>query len=101
IRNPSLKTAWDNIYVDQIDDYVSDSLEDEAKRICKTVCRVREACLRDAISDNMSEGIRGGYRFHQGAVSRRDAFEIYDEFGLRASVSRRKTNAEDTFDKEV
>lgn len=82
---PELKTAWDNI--DHGEKYLPDPQEDVAKRVCAE-CPVRELCVRDAVVSEVSEGIRGGYRFHMGWVSRAEAREIQKEFGIKARVKR-------------
>lgn len=87
---PEMETAWDNIDVGtwQKTETVPDSKADVAKNIC-FACPVREFCLRDALADNEAEGLRGGYRFEFGAVSKADARKIYNEWGLRAKVSKK------------
>jgi len=86
---PSLATAWDNIDAGtwEEDEYVPDPQALVAKNICYA-CPVRELCLRDALSDNEAEGIRAGYRFERGYVSRDDARKIQKEFNLRAKVRK-------------
>lgn len=88
--DPGLKTAWDNIDHGtwEKDDYRPDPQENVAKAIC-FACKAQSKCLKDAIKDNESEGIRGGYRFERGAVSKEDAFEIFDTFGYRTKVRKR------------
>lgn len=85
----SMRTAWDNIYEEEIDDYVEDPQAETARQIC-FACEVRMECLSDAVADNMSEGIRGGYRFHQGTLSRRDARNLLNETGIQARVSKKQ-----------
>lgn len=82
---PELVTAWDNI--DHGEKYLPDPQEDVAKRIC-AACPVRDMCIQDAVQSEISEGIRAGYRFHMGWVSRAEAREIQKEFGLKARVKR-------------
>lgn len=89
---PTLQTAWDNIDVGWEQDSVPDEMADVAKTIC-SACPVRKKCLVDAISDNESEGIRGGFRFEQGNVSKEDARLIWSEYSLRVKV-RKKSPSE-------
>ena len=85
-----METAWDNIDVGTWEKTVTvpDSKADVAKEIC-IACPVREFCLRDALKDIEAEGIRGGYRFGNGTVPKGDARDIYNEWGLRAKVSKK------------
>lgn len=83
---PEMATAWDNI--DHDDHYEPDPQEAIARQACFS-CPVREKCLREAIADPESEGIRGGYRFHMGSVDNRDALKIKREFNLKVKVLRR------------
>jgi len=87
---PEMETAWDNIDVGtwKKTETVPDENADVAKNIC-FVCPVREFCLRDALKDNEAEGLRGGYRFEFGTVSKNDARKIYNEWGLRAKVTKK------------
>lgn len=47
-----------------------------AEDICKTKCKVREECLRDALTDPYAEGMRGGFIFAEGKVSKDDVRHI-------------------------
>ena len=85
--DPDLKTAWDNIFVDWNAPYEADPKANIAKTICAG-CPVRRECLADALSDNAAEGIRAGFRFENGNVSREDARLIFKEFSLRARVKK-------------
>ncbi len=89
LAEPSLATAWDNIDVGTWEEgeYVPDPQALVAKNIC-FACPVRELCMRDALTDNEAEGIRGGYRFERGYVSKEDARKMYQEFGMRAKVRK-------------
>lgn len=89
--DPSMETAWDNIETGtwKKSEHNPSPLAPIAEEICVNQCPVRELCLKDAISDNEADGLRGGYRFEFGTVSRRVAQDIFNEFGLRARVSRR------------
>jgi len=91
-----MKTAWDNIDHGtwEKDDYRPDPLEGVAKNLCAT-CPVLELCLQDAIKDNESEGIRGGYRFERGTVSKEDAAEIFEKYGFRAKVRKRGNSVQE------
>lgn len=86
----TMETAWDNIDVGTWTktETVPDSRADVAKLICYG-CPVREFCLRDALNDNEAEGIRAGYRFEFGTVNKEDARKIFNEWGLRAKVSKK------------
>jgi hypothetical protein len=88
-EEPSLATAWDNVDVGTWEeDYtIPDPQSLVAKNIC-FACSVREACIRDALSDNEAEGIRGGFRFENGYITKEDARKLYNEFGLRGKVRR-------------
>lgn len=88
-EDPSLTTAWDNIDVGTWEkgEFIPDPQAHVAKNIC-FACPVREACLRDALSDNEAEGIRAGYRFEKGYVSKEDARKMFKEFGFRAKVRK-------------
>lgn len=87
---PEMQTAWDNIEVGTWEktETVPDERADVAKIICFE-CPVREMCLRDALLDNEAEGLRAGYRFENGTVSKYDARKIFNEWGLRAKVSKK------------
>jgi len=86
---PEMATAWDNVDIGTYEnpEFENDPKEDIAKAIC-IECPVREKCLRDAITDNEAEGIRGGYRFSFGNVSREEGKIIFNEWGLRARVAK-------------
>jgi len=84
---PSLMTAWDNIFEGWDVPYGVDPQENIAREICAG-CPVRRDCLIDAIQDNESEGLRAGFRFNQGNVSKEDARVIFKEFSLRARVKK-------------
>jgi hypothetical protein len=88
-EEPSLSTAWDNIDEGtwEEDYFVSDPQAHVAKNIC-FACPVRKLCIEDALFDNEAEGIRGGFRFEKGYVSKEDARKMYKEFGLRAKVRK-------------
>ena len=88
-EDPSLATAWDNVDVGTwAEDYtIPDPQSLVAKNICMA-CPVRGACLRDALEDNEAEGIRGGFRFENGYISKEDARLLYKEFGIRGRVRR-------------
>jgi hypothetical protein len=83
-----MATAWDN--VDDGENYVPDPQEDVARALCINACPVRERCLRDALRDNEAEGIRGGFRFENGAVSSKEGRAMFKEFGLRARIIKRQ-----------
>lgn len=87
---PEMDGAWDNVDVGTWKSYASEphSKAEVSKNICFG-CLVRENCLRDALSDNEAEGIRAGYRFEDGRVSRRDARNIFNEWGLRAKILKK------------
>lgn len=85
--DPGMATAWDNI--DKGDHYEPDPQEQVAKAVCFDACPVRDFCLRDAVSDPESEGLRGGYRFHMGGVDNREALKIKREFRLKVRVIRK------------
>lgn len=87
---PETQTAWDNIDVGTWEKTVTepDAQADVAKILCFD-CPVREMCLRDALKDIEAEGIRAGYRFENGTVSKHDARKIFNEWGLRAKVSKK------------
>lgn len=89
---PEMDGSWDNVDVGTWKSYSSEphANAEVAKQICFS-CPVREACLRDALSDNEAEGVRAGYRFEDGKVSRRDARNIFNEWGLRAKVKKTRT----------
>lgn len=85
-----MQSAWDNIDVGTWEKTVTvpDPKADIAKVLCDD-CPVKEFCLRDAIKDNEAEGIRAGYRFENGTVSREDSRKIFNEWGLRAKTSKK------------
>jgi hypothetical protein len=89
-----MQTAWDNVDVGTWETaaYAPDPAENVAKTLCVSSCPVREKCLRDALSDNEVDGIRGGFRFENGNVSMSDAKVIFNEFSLRARVRKRMSN---------
>lgn len=89
LEEPSLATAWDNIDAGtwEEENYVPDPQEFVAKNICFE-CPVRELCLRDALTDNEAEGLRAGFRFERGYVSKDDSRKIRKEFGLRAKIRK-------------
>lgn len=84
-----METAWDNIDTGEGFTYVPHPLASVAERICKEKCPVRDLCVRDALTDGDVEGIRGGFRFHMGRVSSRDAYAIKREYDVKVSVIRR------------
>lgn len=88
--DPSMETAWDNIDVGTWEktETVPDPQAEIAKQICYA-CLVRESCIRDAVKDNAAEGLRGGYRFEDGTLTRREAGRLYQELGIRAKVSKK------------
>lgn len=47
-----------------------------AELICETVCKVREECLRDALTDPYATGLHGGFNFEEGKVDRKDVRPI-------------------------
>lgn len=98
----SMETAWDNIDVGTWQKTITepDPKADIAKILCFD-CPVRELCLRDAVNDNEAEGIRGGYRFENGTVSRSDARKIFHEWGIRTKVSKKaRDKSEDVIESE-
>lgn len=94
--------SWDNIDVGgwEKTEYAPHPNAEIAKNIC-FACPVREKCLRDALSDNDAEGIRAGYRFEDGRVSRRDARNIFNEWGLRARLIKKNRTVENVKSEEV
>lgn len=92
-EDESLATAWDNVDAGtwEQDSYIPDEQAHVARNIC-FACPVREACIRDALTDNEAEGIRGGFRFEKGYLSKEDARKLYQEFGLRAKVRKTASN---------
>lgn len=87
-----MQTAWDNIDVGTWKKTTTEpDLKADVARVLCWECPVREACLRDALKDIEAEGIRGGYRFENGTVSKEDARKIFSEWGLRARVSKKST----------
>ena len=70
----------------------------KARRICLTECAVREECLRDAVQDEESDGWRGGFYFEYGAVVKKDAKAIQEEFPDLAPRVRRVFKEVDTGD---
>lgn len=90
-EDPSLSTAWDNVDEGtwEKNKYVPDPQADVARKICDA-CPVRGLCLLDALSDNEAEGIRAGFRFERGYVTKHDARKIFAEFGVRAKVRKVK-----------
>ena len=67
----------------------NDQNREHAKSVCINVCKVRIDCLSDALQDKKAEGMRAGFFFEAGVVSRTAAREILKEFGLRAPTSQR------------
>lgn len=68
-------------------------LIEDAKRFCKTRCKVRDLCLQDALLDEEAEGIRGGFWFDSGRLPVADARKIRDEgfiIGEHQSTGRPK-----------
>lgn len=60
-----------------------------ARAICDA-CPVKIQCLKDAIADPNSFGLRGGYFFENGVVRRPAAREIRDKYGLEARTSQKQ-----------
>lgn len=60
-----------------------------AKSICDA-CPVKVQCLKDAIADPNSFGLRGGYFFENGVVRRPAAREILEKYGLEARTSQKQ-----------
>lgn len=52
------------------------------------VCPVRDQCLRDAVQDPEAQGVRAGYYFDLGVVSRSDHAKIYRETGVEVPTNR-------------
>lgn len=77
---PFLDAAWN---------VKNDDNAKHAKSVCETVCPVRIDCLVDALQDKKAEGLRAGFFFDSGVVSRKDAKKILAEFGLTAPTSQR------------
>jgi hypothetical protein len=88
-QDPTLVTAWDNVDVGTWKETVTvpDPQAETAKFICYA-CPVRRQCIEDALSDNEAEGLRGGYRFESGMLSKEDARKLLKEFSLRAKVRK-------------
>lgn len=88
--DPSMQSAWDNIDIGTWEKTVTepDPKADIASALCED-CPVRELCLRDALKDNEVEGLRAGFRFENGTTSQNDARRIFNEWGLRARVSKK------------
>jgi len=58
---------------------------DQERKACRE-CKVRMECLVDALMDPDSEGLRGGFYFEQGKLSREDARDLWNELKLKAKV---------------
>lgn len=102
--DPSLKTAWDNVNTDGWN-YGPDPKENTARLICQT-CPSKDSCFRDAVEDEEgADGIRAGFRFHNGSVNSKEALKIRKEYGVRVRLLRRapvrKETASDGQDQEV
>lgn len=101
-EDDSMATAWDNVNTGwEPTDYEPDPMESIAKAVCFNKCPVRMECLRSALNDEYSEGIRGGYRFHEGRMTQREATKVYRELGVRAKVIRQTKPRVDEQNSEV
>jgi hypothetical protein len=81
-REPAMAGAW-----------IADGwhpLEQEAKKIC-TTCPVRQQCLKDAVADPDSEGVRGGFKFVGGRILREDVEKASRVLGKKIPKTPRYT----------
>lgn len=78
-KDPSLATAWIT--------EAGPNLE-KATEVCLG-CEVRMWCLRAAIDDPSSFGMRGGYFFVKGRLTSKDAARLRKELGIEAPVRQR------------
>lgn len=77
---PIFQTAW------LVKDDVGAS---QAKALCAE-CPVRLDCLVDALGDPEAQGLRAGFYFDSGVVSRQDARAIMNEVGIRPFTAQRQ-----------
>lgn len=78
--DPLFQTAWI---------VKGDVGSETAVSICEG-CPVRALCLIDALSDPEASGLRAGYFFDYGVVSKKDARAILNEVGIVACTSQRE-----------
>lgn len=84
INHPQMGSSWIN---------EEDSNIAEAKKVCAK-CPVRAMCLIDALQDSQSEGLRAGYYFSNGTLSKEDLRQLWLNDRLRGRT-RRKTNEDE------
>lgn len=67
-----------------------------ARDICVNDCPVRDSCLIAAIADPESYGLRAGYFFKNGGLTRADSNAVRAEMGVivRVRQKSRKTRSE-------
>jgi hypothetical protein len=73
-----------------------ESTDDYAQEICETVCKVREECLVDAVTDPYAEGLRGGFKFDTGKVDQRDVNKIRSIIGTGYRIRTKRTKRDET-----
>jgi hypothetical protein len=102
IGEPDLEGPWrarakcykERNNIDLLRAFVDDNEDDFSeycRKLCIEACPVRKLCLMDALADPEAEGIRAGYHFYQGRVSKDDRDAMLQRFqGLRKSQIRVK-----------
>lgn len=60
----------------------------EAAGICMNDCEVRNTCLLTALLDPTAEGMRGGFWFTRGALTRKDRNKFKREFPEYAEAAK-------------
>ena len=78
--DPLFQTAW----------IVRGDVGSESAKVICEGCPVRTLCLIDALMDPEASGLRAGYFFDYGVVSKKDARAILDEIGVVACTSQRE-----------
>lgn len=80
-EKPEMGTAW----VNENDK----EFTEDARTICG-LCKVETQCLNDALADGGAYGMRAGFFFDNGAVTKKDQRTLAAKFGVK-SVRRNKS----------
>ena len=70
-------------------------LEPLARLVCEMDCKVRFACLIEALGDHEAQGVRAGYYFDEGGLEAPDRRRLRGEYGLEAKKRQRRPSAFD------